>query len=62
MPQGSRTETFARIGRSYPRIPIAPASEVAESSLTRHARRYAAVAGVLAFLAALSLIGWLLAR
>ena len=62
MPQGSRTETFARIGRSYPRIPIAPASEVAEASLTRYAGRYAAVAGVLAFLGALALIGWLLAR
>jgi len=62
MPQGSRTETFARIGRSYPRIPIAPASEVAESSLTRYAGRYVAVACVLAFLGALALIGWLLAR
>jgi hypothetical protein len=62
MPHGSRTETFARIGRSYPRIPLPAADEVAPSTLTRYTGRYAAIAGVVAFLGGLALIGWFLAR
>jgi len=62
MPHGSRTKTFARIGRSYPRIPIAPANEVAESTLTRYAGRYAAIAGIVALVSGLALLGWFLAR
>ena len=62
MPQHSRTETFARIGRSYPRIPLTPEHQVAESSLTRYAGRYAAIAGIVALLSALAVLGWLLAR
>lgn len=62
MPQHSRTETFARIGRSYPRIPLSSEHEVAESSLTRYTGRFAAIAGVVAFLGGLALLGWLLAR
>jgi hypothetical protein len=62
MPQPSRTETFARIGRSYPRIPLAPAHEVAPSTLTRYAGRYAAIAAIVALLGGLALLGWLFAR
>ncbi len=62
MPHASRHETFARIGRSYPRIPLASEHEVAESTLTRYAGRYAAIAGVVVLVAGLALIGWLLAR
>jgi hypothetical protein len=62
MPHASRNETFARIGRSYPRIPLTPADEVAESTLTRYAGRYAAIAGVVVLVAGLALVGWLLAR
>ena len=62
MAQPSRTETFARIGRSYPRIPLGSENEVAESTLTRYAGRYAAIAGIVAFLGGLALIGWFLAR
>ena len=62
MPQHLRTETFARIGRSYPRIPLTPEHQVAESSLTRHAGRYAAIAGIVALLSGLAVLGWLLAR
>ena len=62
MAQHSRTETFARIGRSYPRIPLSSENEVAESTLTRYAGRYAAIAGIVAFLGALAVLGWLLAR
>jgi hypothetical protein len=62
MPQPSRTENFARIGRSYPRIPLTSEHEVAESTLTRYAGRYAAIAGVLVLVAGLALVGWLLAR
>lgn len=62
MRHASRNETFARIGRSYPRIPIAPEHEVAESALTRYAGRYAAIAGIVAFVAGLAVVGWLLAR
>jgi len=62
MPQHSRTETFARIGRSYPRIPLSSEHEVAASPLTRYTGRYAAIAGLVAFLGGLALIGWFLAR
>ena len=62
MPQPPRHETFARIGRSYPRIVLTPEHEVAESTLTRYAGRYAAVAGVIVLLGGLALLGWLLAR
>jgi hypothetical protein len=62
MPHASRNETFARIGRSYPRIPLTPEHEVAQSTLTRYTGRYAAIAGVVAFLGGLALIGWFLAR
>jgi hypothetical protein len=62
MQHSQRTETFARIGRSYPRIPIAPADEVAQSTLTRYAGRYAAIAGIVALVAGLALLGWLFAR
>ncbi|HET7365368.1 MAG TPA: hypothetical protein VFJ70_17510 [Burkholderiales bacterium] len=62
MPQHSRPETFARIGRSYPRIVLTPEHEVAESTLTRYAGRYAAIAGVVVLLGGLALLGWLLAR
>ena len=62
MPQHSRTETFARIGRSYPRIQLPAADEVAESTLTRYTGRYAAIAGVVVLLAGLAVLGWLLAR
>jgi hypothetical protein len=62
MPPHSRTETFARIGRSYPRIPLSSEHEVAESSLTRYTGRFAAIAGLVAFLGGLAVLGWLLAR
>ena len=62
MRHDSRTATFARIGRSYPRIPLAPANEVAESTLTPYAGRYAAIAGIVALLSGLALLGWVLAR
>jgi hypothetical protein len=62
MAQHSRPETFARIGRSYPRIPLPAADEVAESTLTRYTGRYAAIAGVVVLLAGLAVLGWLLAR
>ena len=62
MAQHSRTETFARIGRSYPRIPLAPEHEVADSTLTRYAGRHAAIAGVIVLLGGLAVLGWLLAR
>jgi len=62
MAQHSRTETFARIGRSYPRIPLTTEHEVAESTLTRYAGRYAALAGLVALLGGLAVLGWLLAR
>jgi hypothetical protein len=65
MAQHSRTETFARIGRSYPRIPLSSLSsenEVADSTLTRYAGRYAAIAGIVALLGGLAVLGWLLAR
>ena len=62
MAQQPRTENFARIGRSYPRIPLTSEHEVAESTLTRYAGRYAAIAGVLVLLGGLALLGWLLAR
>ena len=62
MPQPSRTETFARIGRSYPRIPLTSENEVADSTLTRYAGRFAAIAGIVALLGGLAVLGWLLAR
>jgi hypothetical protein len=62
MAQHTRTETFARIGRSYPRIPLSSEHEVVESPLTRYTGRYAAIAGIVAFLSGLALLGWLLAR
>ena len=62
MPQHSRTETFARIGRSYPRIPLTPEHPVADSTLTRYAGRYAAIAGIVALLSGLAVLGWLLAH
>ncbi len=65
MAQHSRTENFARIGRSYPRIPptsLTSEHEVAESTLTRYAGRYAAIAGLVALLGGLAVLGWLLAR
>ena len=62
MAQHSRPETFARIGRSYPRIPLSSENEVAESTLTRYTGRYAAIAGVVVLLAGLAVLGWLLAR
>ena len=62
MAQHSRTETFARIGRSYPRIPLTPEHEVVDSTLSRYAGRYAALAGLVALLGGLAVLGWLLAR
>ena len=60
MKDDRRSSTYARIGRSYPR-----ASGHAESAAPRAASRFGryGVAGALiAFLSALGLIGWLLAR
>ena len=62
MAHASRNETFARIGRSYPRIPLPAADEVAPSPLTRYAGRYTTIAALVAFLGGLALIGWFLAR
>jgi hypothetical protein len=62
MQHSQRPETFARIGRSYPRIPLPSENEVAESTLTRYAGRYAAIAGIVALVAGLAVVGWLLAR
>jgi hypothetical protein len=62
MAQHSRTETFARIGRSYPRIQLSSEQELADSALTRYTGRFATIAGVVAFLGGLALIGWFLAR
>jgi hypothetical protein len=61
MGRDSRTETFARVGRSYPRIVLDPAPQPAPA-LSRLGGRYAVTLGVLAFLGALGLLGWLLAR
>jgi hypothetical protein len=61
MRHDSRTETFARVGRSYPRIVLDPAPEPA-ASVSRLAGRYAVAAGLIGLLAALGLIGWYLAR
>ena len=62
MPQQPRTQNFARIGRSYPRIVLTPEREVAESTLARYAGRFAVVAGVVVLVSGLALIGWLFAR
>jgi hypothetical protein len=57
-----RTETFARIGRSYPRIVLTPEHEVVPSTLTRYTGRFAAIAGVVVLLGGLAVLGWLLAH
>ncbi len=56
-----RTENsgIARIGRSYPRPTDAAAGG---TQVPRAARRLRVTGGILAALAALGLIGWLLAR
>ena len=61
MRHDSRTETFARVGRSYPRIVLDPAPEQEPSSASG-AARYLLGAGLVGLLAALGLIGWFLAR
>jgi hypothetical protein len=51
--------SVARIGRTYPRMqPDADAASRPE----RHRRRYRMMAGLLAVLSAVGLIGWLFAR
>ena len=62
MRHDSRTETFARVGRSYPRIVLDPAPAPAPSSFSRLAGRFAVGAGLVGLVAALGLIGWFLAR
>jgi hypothetical protein len=62
MRHDSRTETFARVGRSYPRIVLDPAPEPSQPLASGHAGRYLLGAGLVGLLAALGLIGWLLAR
>jgi len=53
-----RPSTVARIGRSYPRRQ--PEAEAAHPR--RLARRYRVMAGLLALISALGLVGWLLAK
>jgi hypothetical protein len=53
-----RFSTVARIGRSYPR----PRMSDAVVHARRVPRRYRVIAGLIAVLSALGLIGWLLAR
>jgi hypothetical protein len=56
-----RTSTFARIGRSYPRpLPELPAV-AARSWMRRIPAHLHVTGGVIALLAALGLVGWLLA-
>jgi hypothetical protein len=57
MARDLRTSTVARIGRSYPRFP-ADAGEAHHPSVGA----VKVAAGVIAFLSALGLIGWFLAR
>jgi hypothetical protein len=61
MQSDSRTATFARIGRSYPRL---PAQDEAGRALggARASRRYWIVAGVVGLVAGLGLLGWLIGR
>lgn len=58
MQRDSRTSTFARIGRSYPR-PLPAGGKPAKRGLPR---RYRVTGALIAVLSALGLIGWLLAR
>ena len=58
MQRDSRTSTFARIGRTYPR-PLPARDEPAKPRLPR---RYRVTGALIAVLSALGLIGWLLAR
>ena len=52
-----RHSTFARIGRSYPRLGVTP--EAAEQPATSG---YKVAGALIALLSALGLIGWFLAR
>jgi hypothetical protein len=54
-----RPTPVARIGRSYPRLQ--PETE-ADVHPRRLARRYRIMAGLLALMSALGLVGWLLAK
>jgi hypothetical protein len=54
----SRNSTFARVGRSYPR----PSAAEAAPQSARSLRPYRVAGALIAFLSALGLIGWLLAR
>ena len=60
MQGNSRNSTFARIGRTYPR-PVGPDANAAPRSSAR-LRRYRVAGALIAFLSALGLIGWFLAR
>ena len=56
----SRTSTYARIGRSYPR-PLAADADLALRS-GGAARRYRVAGALIVVFSALGLLGWLLAR
>ncbi len=61
MQSDSRTATYARIGRSYPRPAASrPLQEGDEGG--RRARRYGVAGAVIALLATIGLFGWLLAK
>jgi cytochrome b561 len=61
MEERMRNATFARIGRSYPRAGRAQEPAAPPPPARRLAARYGALAGMVALILALALIGWLLA-
>jgi hypothetical protein len=58
MQSDSRTGTFGRIGRRYPR-PLGPAADGAGRPAGARARRRKLVAAALGLLAVVGLVGWL---
>ena len=52
------TKTYARVGRSYPRLP----PDVEDAPRRRLRGSYGVVAGLVAVMSALGVIGWLLVR
>ncbi|HEY5900453.1 MAG TPA: hypothetical protein VIV54_23020 [Burkholderiales bacterium] len=61
MQSDSRTATYGRIGRSYPR-PAASLPAADHAGERRLARRFGVAGAVIALLATLSVVGWLLAK
>jgi hypothetical protein len=61
MQSDSRTDTYGRIGRRYPR-PAASRPVQDRDDGRRRARRYGVAGVLIAVLATIGLVGWLLAK